>query len=49
MLLSDRVKRALIVLTFTTSALTKMDHAVLIRMDPGGMSKITRWAAALAA
>jgi hypothetical protein len=31
------------------SALTKMDHVVLTRVDPGSMTKITRGAAALAA
>lgn len=31
------------------SALTKMDHVVLTRVDPGSMTKITRGLAALAA
>ncbi len=31
------------------SALTKMDHVVLTRVDPGSMTRITRGAAALAA
>jgi len=34
---------------FVASALTKMDHVVLTRVDPGSMTRITRGAAALAA
>jgi hypothetical protein len=32
-----------------SALLTKMDHVVLTRVDPGSMTKITRGAAALAA
>ena len=49
LLVDHRINRSANAVIDQPSALTKMDHVVLTRVDPGSMTKITRGAAARAA